>query len=121
MGVKEADNPFDVATDNDKLVNRLLADTDGSICTMEYDGTIGYHIYVATGETDPEFLWKVALLQALDETVFEMMYVDADETREARRQIERQLRDSLDPHTAEYVADRFEDKLASLIETQADA
>lgn len=114
----DSENAFDVATEGDNRVNRMLADTDGSICKMGYNGTIGYHIYVAEGETDPEYLWKIALLQALDETVFEMMYVDAEDPAEATRQVRQELVRSLDPLTAETVAEQFEDNLTSLIEAQ---
>lgn len=114
------DHPFDVATETDKRVNRMLADTDGAICSMEYTGTIGYHINVATGETDPEYLWKIALLQALDDTVFERMYVDAEDPRDARDQLERQLGESFDPFVAEQLAEDFEENLAELIEVQSE-
>ena len=114
-------HPFDVATESDNRVNKMLAETDGAICSMEYAGAIGYHINVAEGETEPEYLWKIALLQALDETVFEMMFVDAEEPTDARFQIERELREYFDHHTSEYVADLFEEKLADLIEVQKEA
>jgi hypothetical protein len=116
----DGESAFDVATESDRQVNELLAGTDGKICTMEYAGAIGYHINVARGETDPEFLWKIALLQALDETVFEMMYVDETHPEDARRQVERELERSFDPFTAERVAEVFEEKLTDLIETQAE-
>lgn len=116
--MSEAEHPFDAATDNDERINEMLAETGGKIAAMEYTGTIGYHIHVAEGETDPEYLWKIALLQALDESVFEMMYVDADSATEARNQIESELERSFDSMTAGYVADVFEEKLAELIRTQ---
>ncbi|RYJ13295.1 hypothetical protein ELS19_04480 [Halogeometricum borinquense] len=112
------DHPFDVATETDKQVNQMLAETDGRICTMEFSGAIGYHLNVATGESDPEYLWKLALLQAFDETVFEMMHVDAKDAATAREQIETQLEDSFRPLAVESVADVFEEKLADLVETQ---
>lgn len=112
------DHPFDVAKDNDTEVNRMLADTDGAIASMQYTGTIGYHIHVAEGETHPEYLWKIALLEALDTAMFDMMHVGADDVPEARRQVERELKESFDPFTAEFVADEFEDNLRGLIETQ---
>lgn len=111
-------HPFDIATETDEQVNEMLAATDGSICAMEYDGAIGYHINVAKGETDPEYLWKIALLQALDETVFEMVYVDEEEPREARIELQHQISQSFDPMTAEHVSEVFEEKLTDLIEVQ---
>lgn len=115
---EQQEHPLDVARDAVDEVNEMLADTDGKIASMAFDGAVGYHHYVATGETDPEYLWKIALLQAMDSSVFEMMHVDADSPAEARRQMERQLRDHLDSHSAEYVADEFERHLESLIEVQ---
>jgi hypothetical protein len=114
------EHPFDVAKANNERVNEMLADTDGKIAAMEHSGAIGYHINVAKGETDPEYLWKIALLQALDDTVFEMLFVDSQNPSDARSQLEAQLTDSFDPFTAEAVADRFEQELESLIEVQND-
>lgn len=111
-------NAFDEAREANERVNDLLADTDGAIAAMELAGAIGYHVNVATGETDPEYLWKIALLEALDETVLEMAYVDAPTPSEAREQLSRDLRRSFDPATADHVLDVFEDKLASLVESQ---
>lgn len=116
--MSQTTHPFDVATEDDKKVNEMLAETDGAICAMEYTGTIGYHINVAKGEVDPEYLWKVVLLQALDESVFEMMYVDAKDPRDARAQLERDLDEYFDARTAEHVAELFEEKLTGLIEVQ---
>lgn len=120
MATADDDHPFDVATEDDKRVNQMLAETDGAICSMQYNGPIGYHINIAKGETSPEYLWKVALLQALDETVFEMMYVDEERPADARRQIERDLEEYFDPFTAEHVAELFEEKLENLIQSQED-
>lgn len=116
--MSQTTHPFDVATEDDKKVNEMLAETDGAICAMEYTGTIGYHINLAKGEVDPEYLWKVALLQALDESVFEMMYVDEKDPREARVQLMWDLEEYFDSRTAERVGDLFEEKLTSLIEVQ---
>lgn len=113
-------HPFEVARENDKRVNRMLSDTDGAVAVMEYTGAIGYHIHIATGETEPEYIWKVALLQALDDVVFEMAYVDADTPVEAREQLEWDLKDAFQPLVAEAVADEFESNLSELIETQED-
>ena len=118
MATSHDEHPLDVASEENNRVNDMLADTDGAICEMSFNGAIGYHVNIATGETDPEYLWKVALLQALDESVFEMMYVDADEPDEARRQVERELGEYFDRHTTEYVGEQFEGNLRSLIETQ---
>lgn len=111
-------HPFDVATDGVEEVNEMLAETDCAIAEMAFDGAIGYHEYVAKGESHPEYLWKTALLQALDETVFEMMYVDNEDPRDARMQVEHELGEYFDSFTAEFVADQFEDNLNSLIDAQ---
>lgn len=111
-------HPFDIATEAVRDVNDRLADTDGAICEMQFDGAVGYHNYIADGVADPEYLWRTALLQALDETIFEMMHVDDSTASGARAQVERQLEGSLDPFTAEAVAETFEDRLESLIEVQ---
>ena len=118
MSDSQQPNAFDYATATNGEVNELLAQTNGRIATMEFAGAIGYHINVAVGESDPEYLWKIALLQALDESLMEMMHVDADETNEARRQIKRELENWMDPLSAERVADLFERKLSELIEVQ---
>lgn len=111
------EHPFDIATENVKEVNAMLADTDGAIAAMSFDGAVGYHHYVAAGETDPEYLWRTAFLKALDDTVLEMAYVDADHPEDARHQLERHLGDYFDPLTAEYVADEFEQNLKRLQES----
>lgn len=111
-------SPFDIARENDQRVNEMLAETDGAIASMQYQGTIGYHIHVARGESDPEYLWKIALLEALDEAVFQQAYVDAEDPTGARRQIERALSDAFNPMTADYLAEQFEEKLRDLMETQ---
>lgn len=113
-------SPLKAASEGAMEVNEQLADTDGRICSMSITGRVGYHEYVAAGETEPEFLWKVAFLQALDDTVLEMVYVDAEDSVGAREQLERQLRDSFDPLTAEYLCDEFESNLEQLQENQAD-
>lgn len=112
------EHPFDAATSNVEEVNEMLADTDGTIAQMSFDGALGYHNYIATGESHPEYLWKTALLQALDETVFEMMYVDDEDPRDARMQVQLELERHFDAFTAENVADNFEEKLNHLIEVQ---
>ena len=114
----EDEHPFDVAKDVCEDVNERLAETNGAISAMGMSGAIGYHHFVATGETDPEYLWKVALIQALEETVFEMTYVDAPNPRDARDQLERDLERSFDPFTAETVAEQFEENLRDLIDSQ---
>lgn len=111
-------HPFDEARDANNRVNEMLADTDGAIAEMGFSGPIGYHINVAKGETAPEYLWRVALFQALEETAFEMAHVDADTVEGARRQLDRTLEDAFDPFTAEHVGDRFEENLRGLIESQ---
>lgn len=111
-------NAFDVATANDQCVNEMLADTDGSVCTMEYTGAIGYHIHVASGESDPEYLWKIALLQALDDALFGEIHVDEANPSDARDQLERQIEGRLDPFTADFIANEFESNLTDLITVQ---
>lgn len=113
-----ATHPLDVARDANKRINNSLADTGGAIATMAINGALGYHINVATGETAPEYLWRVALYQALDETAFEMAHVDADDVEGARRQLDRTLEETFDHWTAEHVGDRFEENLRGLIEAQ---
>ena len=112
------EHPFDMAKRTCEDVNERLAETDGAISAMGLSGAIGYHHFVATGESHPEYLAKVALLEALDETIFEMLYVDEAHPNDARHQVERELKRSMDPYTAETVADRFEEKLTDLIEVQ---
>jgi len=112
------EHPFDAATSNVEEVNEMLADTDGTIAQMSFDGAVGYHNYVATGEAHPDYLWKTALLQALDETVFEMMYVVSEDSRDARMEVQRELERHFDAFTAETIADNFEEKLEHLIEVQ---
>jgi len=112
------EHPFDVATEADKRVNRMLAESGGKICEMSYDGAIGYHINVAAGESDPEYLWKIAFLQALDESVLEMAHIDGETPGDCRLQLERQLGGKLDPMTLDYLADIFEEKLNALVEAQ---
>lgn len=109
---------FDAATDNVREINEQLAETDGRIAVMSFDGAIGYHHYIAAGETDPEYLWKVALLKALDDTVLEMAYVDADSVEAAADQLDQQLRDAFDPLTREYLIEQFEGNLRDLKEVQ---
>ena len=112
------EHPFDAATSNVKEVNQMLADTDGALAEMSFDGAVGYHEYVATGESHPEYLWKTALLQALDETVFEMMHVGDEDPRDARMEVQRALERHFDAFTAETIADNFEDNLRNLIDVQ---
>lgn len=119
--VEQKEHPLDVARDAVKDVNSMLADTDGKIAAMAFNGAAGYHQYVAKGETDPEYLWRIALLQALDDTIFEMMHVDGDSPAEARRQMERQLKNEFPAFTAEYIADEFESNLEDIIEVQENA
>ena len=113
-------NALDMARDSCRDVNEKLADSDGKIAAMCITGTVGYHQYVATGETDPEYLYKIALLQALDESVFEMMHVDADEAGRAAQQVQTELERHFDAWTAEDVATRFQENLESLISVQED-
>jgi len=112
---------FELARDNDNAVNERLAETDGKIAAMQYDGRIGYHAHIATGETDPEYLWRVALSQALDRTLLEMVYIDGGTAHEAASQLDRQLGDSLQPHARERLVSAFEDQLEALIDAQSQA
>ena len=116
--MSDGQDAFQTARENDEQVNEMLADTGGRIAMMQYDGAIGYHIHVATGETDPEYLWKVALLQALDEMAFETLYVDEDTPALARDQVESQLREMFPMFQAEQIAAAFEDNLSDLIDVQ---
>lgn len=118
MAAETEEHPFDVAKEANNRVNEMLADTDGAICSMELTGPIGYHINVASGETDPEYLWKIAFLQALNTAGLEMAHVDADTPDRAREQLSRTLREMFDPMTADYIGDEFEDNLRSLIDSQ---
>jgi hypothetical protein len=91
---------------------------------MSFSGAVGYHVHVATGETSTDYLTRTALLQALDDVLFERLGVHDDpDPSDARATVERQLREVLDlaPHTAELVADEYESNLRSLRETQAEA
>ncbi|QLC34092.1 hypothetical protein EFA46_007710 [Halarchaeum sp. CBA1220] len=112
------EHPLDAAQSANIDINDRLAETDGTITAMEFSGRIGYHINVATGVTDPESLWRVALFQALDETLLEQMWIDGDTPADARRGVERELEDAMTPWMAETIADRFEAKLESLIDAQ---
>lgn len=114
-------HPFDIARDANQRVNDGLADTDGAIASMELTGAIGYHINIATGTTNPEYLWKVAFLQALDTAGLEMAHVDADTPEGAGDQLSRTLSEMFDPMTADYIREEFEDNLRQLIDTQAEA
>lgn len=118
MAAESEEHPFDVAKDANSRVNEMLADTDGAIASMELTGAIGYHINVATGETDPEYLWKIAFLQALNTAGLEMAHVNADTPERAREQLSRTLREMFDPMTADYIGEEFENNLRRLIESQ---
>ena len=109
---------FELARENDQEVNELLADTDGRIATMQYHGSIGYHLHVARGATDPQYLWKIALLKALDESLLEMVHIDAETVSGATSQLQRQLAGDLQHASLELLTDRFSENLWSLIETQ---
>lgn len=120
MARSQDQSAFDVARESDERVNEMLAETDGAIASMAYDGEIGYHIHVAKGETSPEYLWKVALFQAFDDMALEMTYVDADTPEEARWQLEDTLQDTFSPFVADAVADEFESNLEQLMDVQRD-
>jgi len=45
--MSKADSAFDLATDSDTEVNKLLAETGGKIAAMEYSGAVGYHVHAA--------------------------------------------------------------------------
>lgn len=113
-------HPLDLARDTSMEVNEQLADTDGQICAMSIAGRVGFHEYVAAGETAPEYLWKVAFFQALDDTVLEMVHVDAEDAIGAREQLERRLSDAFDPFTVEHLCDEFEDNLQRLQQNQTE-
>lgn len=114
------EHPFDIAVDANEDVNDLLAGTDGAICEMQFAGAIGYHVNVADGETDPEYLWKTAFLQAIDEVLLDMAMVDADTPGEAREQLDRQVLEEMGPFTKDALAESFEEHLESLIAVQED-
>jgi len=111
-------HPFDVATDASEEVNEMLAATDGAIAEMQFAGAIGYHINVASGETEPEYLWKTAFHQAVDEVLLEMAMIDADTPAGAREQLDEQVLDQFGPFSSDAMADAFEEKLEGLIEVQ---
>lgn len=111
-------HPFDIATDGAQEVNELLADTGGAICEMQFAGAIGYHVNVADGETDPEYLWKTAFLQAIDDTLLEMAHIDADTPEAARQQLEEQVLEQIGPFARDDLAESFEMHLRDLIEVQ---
>jgi len=112
------EHPFDIAVDANEDVNDLLADTDGAICEMQFAGAIGYHVNVADGEAAPEYLWKTAFLQAIDDTLLEMAHIDADTPEAARQQLEEQVVEQMGPFVRESLADSFEMHLRDLIEVQ---
>jgi len=114
------DHPFDVAVDANKEVNQQLAETDGAISSMSFQGAIGYHINVANGETQPEHLWRVAFFQAIDEALLEMAHVDAETAAGAREQLEEQVLEQMGPFVRDDVARSFEENLESLIAVQED-
>jgi len=58
------------------------------------------------------------LLEALDETVLEMVHVTGDTVAEATRELESQLDRSFDPMTKEMVAEKFQEKLRALQDVQ---
>jgi hypothetical protein len=110
---------LEMARANDRDVNDELAATGGHVCEMYFSGAIGYHIHVATGETSPQYLTRTALLQALDEVLFERVYVDeTDDVDEARAAVERELHEMCRPLAAEHIADEYESNLRSLQEAQ---
>jgi len=117
-GGQTEQHPLDVATGANKEVNQILADTDGAISSMQFEGAIGYHINIASGETDPEHLWRAAFHNAIDQVLLEMAFVDADTPEAAREQLEEQVLDQMGPFSRDAVADRFEENLRGLIETQ---
>ena len=111
-------NPFSASREYDMWINDDLADTDGDICMMEYSGPIGYHIHVATGETHPKYLWKVAFFQAVSETLLDMVWVDDPDPADAREQLEHGLSVCVDPVMREEISVLFEDNLRELIAAQ---
>jgi len=111
---------FDAAKANVRLTNEKLAATDGAIAEMQFGGAIGYHHYLAAGETDIEYLWRVALLQAFDNVIYRMMHVEAEEPEPAAEAVTQQLEEHLDSRTADRIGDRFEEELIDLIDVQED-
>jgi hypothetical protein len=110
-----------VATDSDNEVNRLLADDECGIDEMQYAGAIGFHVHVADGLTNPEFLWRTAFYQALDEVVLDMVHCEEDLPENAVHEVMRQVGDKFDPHTRDRLRDEFQEQLSDLIESNAEA
>lgn len=95
-------NAFDLACETQTRVSELLADDAADV--MSLSGPVGRFTYIGQG-TPLEYLVKPALMEALSTTIDEAVWVDeVDDVEEVQSQLERQLKEVMDPFQAEYVA-----------------
>lgn len=113
----DAESPYETALAANKRVNDLIA-ASGDIGAVQLAGVIGYHVNPSARDTRPGALWKVALLQALDDTIFDMIHVDDSTVEGARRTVEQGLSDYTDSMTRDFVGERFAGHLQTLIDRQ---
>ena len=116
--MSESQQALDAAIEANNEINQMLADTDGTIRSMQFQGAVGYHINVATGETDPEYLWRVAFHRAIDEVLLETALIQPDSAGDALHQLEHEVLEQMGPFSRDTLAEKFEENLRSLIESQ---